>query len=75
MKTIVSLIGIILIIFGIASLGYNGFKYTTREKVAEIGNLQLTADTEKQVYISPVVGGLALAVGVVLVFIGRVGRD
>ena len=73
MKAITNLVGIILIVFGISALAYNGFTYTKKEKVAEIGNVQVTADTQKRVYFSPLVGGVALAAGVVLVLIGRRG--
>ena len=70
MKSIISLLGIILIIFGIASFAYMGFTYTSREKVAEIGNIQVTADTQKTISIPPVLSGLSLVVGIVLVVVG-----
>ncbi|MBA3661520.1 MAG: DUF3185 domain-containing protein [Gammaproteobacteria bacterium] len=71
---LINLFAMILIIFGITSLAYNGFTYTSREKVAEIGSLELSADTEKTVYLSPVAGGVALAVGLILIIINRKGR-
>lgn len=71
MKAFVTLVGIILIIFGLVTLGYQGFTYTQREKVAQIGSLQVTADTEKSVHIPPILSGCALLVGVALVVIGR----
>ena len=74
MRSFVSLAGILLILFGIAVLGYQGFTYTQNEKIAEIGSLKITADTEKTVYFSPLTGGLSLAAGIVLVIIGRMGR-
>lgn len=75
MKSVTSIIGIILILLGIISLGYQGFTYTQREKVAQIGSLQITADTEKTVYLPPVLGGAALVVGIVLVVVGRKGGN
>lgn len=74
MRTFISLIGILLIIFGIVALGYNGFTYTSKEKVMEIGNVQVTADTKKTIYFSPMTGGISLAAGIFLVLIGRIGR-
>jgi len=70
MKSIINLLGIILIILGIASFAYMGITYTSHEKVAEIGNVQVTADTQKTVSIPPILGGLSLVAGIVLVVIG-----
>lgn len=70
MKSITGIIGLILIIIGILTLGYQGFTYTQHEKVAEVGNIQITADTQKTVYFPPILGGASLIVGVVLVIVG-----
>ena len=70
MKSIVTLIGIILIIFGIFTFSYQHFTYTTDEKVAEIGNVQVTAQNEKTVSFPPMLAGLSLAAGVILVIVG-----
>ena len=69
MKPII-LIGIALIIFGIIALVYQGITYTTHEKVLQIGPLEATKKTEKTIPLPPVLGGAALAGGIVLVFIG-----
>ncbi len=69
MKPIV-LIGIALIIFGIIALVYQGITYTTHEKVLQIGPLEATKKTEKTIPLPPILGGVALAGGIVLVFIG-----
>jgi hypothetical protein len=71
MKVITSALGILLIVLGITTFAYQGFTYTKHEKVAQIGNLQITADTQKTVYLPPLLGGLSLVAGVALVFIGR----
>ncbi|CAN5451281.1 hypothetical protein BH10PSE19_BH10PSE19_20230 [soil metagenome] len=71
MKSIMSLIGILLIIFGIVTLAYQGFSYTQQEKVAQIGALQITANTEKTVYFPPILGGSCLVAGIILVIVGR----
>jgi len=69
MKPIV-LIGIALIVLGIIALAYHEITYTTREKVLQIGPLEATQKTEKTIPLPPIVGGAALAGGIVLVFIG-----
>jgi hypothetical protein len=71
MKSVASIFGILLILFGLAALGYQSFTYTQREKVAQLGSLQVTADQEKTVYFPPYLGGASLVAGIVLVVIGR----
>jgi hypothetical protein len=71
MRSIINLIGIVLILFGVVSLAYHGYTYTTQEKVAEIGSVQVTAEKEKFVYFPPLLGGLSLAAGIILVVAGR----
>lgn len=60
------LIGIVLIILGVISLAYQGITYTTHKKVFQIGNVQATREEHKTVPLPPVLGGLALAGGIVL---------
>jgi hypothetical protein len=62
----IALIGVILIVFGLAALAYQGFTYTRRETVLDIGPVHATADREKTIPLPPVVGGAAVAGGVVL---------
>ena len=65
MKTY-TVIGIILIMIGIAALAYQGITYTTREKVIDIGPIQMTADKTKTIPLPPILGGIALIGGIVL---------
>jgi len=69
MKTY-TLIGIILIVIGIAAFAYQGITYTTREKVVDIGPIQITADKTKTIPLPPIVGGIALVGGIVLLVVG-----
>ena len=41
---ITTVIAIALIVLGIAAFGYQGISYTTREKVVDIGPLEMTAE-------------------------------
>ncbi|MBP9722536.1 MAG: DUF3185 domain-containing protein [Gammaproteobacteria bacterium] len=66
--------GMILIILGIVFLSYTGFTYKEREQVAEIGDLKLTTETPKRVNFPPMLGGLVLAVGIILVVVDRMGK-
>jgi hypothetical protein len=65
-----TLIGIILIGIGIVAFAYQGITYTTREKVVDIGPIQMTADKEKTIPLPPIVGGIALVGGIVLLVAG-----
>jgi uncharacterized membrane protein YidH (DUF202 family) len=66
----VKLIGILLIVFGIAALAFGGFSYTKREKVLDLGPLQATTEEHKTVPLSPIVGIAAVAGGIALVVAG-----
>jgi hypothetical protein len=69
MKTY-TLTGIILILIGIVALAYQGITYTTREKVVDIGPIQMTAEKTKTLPLPPIVGGIALVGGIVLLVVG-----
>jgi hypothetical protein len=66
----VTLVGIALIIPGVLALAYQGITYTTREKAIDLGPFTASVDKERRVPLSPIVGVLALAGGVVLVVVG-----
>jgi uncharacterized membrane protein HdeD (DUF308 family) len=66
-----TLIGIILIVLGVIAFAYQGITYTTREKVVDIGPLEISADTEKTFPLPPIVGGIALVGGIVLLVMGN----
>ena len=65
------IVGIILIAIGIIALAYGGFSYTKREKIIDAGPLQVSADREKTVPFPPILGGLCLVGGIILVLVGN----
>ncbi len=69
MKT-TSLAGILLIVVGALALAYQGFNYTHREKVLDVGPIHATVDDQKHVSIPPILGGLVLLAGVGLLVAG-----
>jgi hypothetical protein len=69
MKTPLGLIGMALIALGLIALVYQGITYTTREKVVDLGPLKITAQKEKTIPLPPILGGLALAGGIVLIVV------
>ena len=65
-----SIIGIVLIIVGVLVLTFRGIPFVTKEKVVEVGPLQVTKETQRTMPLPPILGALALAGGVVLVILG-----
>ncbi|WP_319405392.1 DUF3185 domain-containing protein [uncultured Desulfosarcina sp.] len=65
------LFAIALIAIGIVAFGYQGFTYTTRENIVNLGPLNVTADKTRTIPLPPIVGGVALVGGIVLLVMGR----
>ena len=70
MRNPITLVGIALVLVGIVAFVYQGITYTSREKIIDIGPIHATADTQKTIPLSPLLGGLALVGGIVLVVVG-----
>ena len=66
----ITLVGIGLVLLGIVAFAYQGITYTSHEKIIDIGPLQASVDTKKTIPLSPLLGGLALAGGIVLLVVG-----
>jgi len=62
--------GILFILLGGFALAYQGFSYTHRENVLDVGPIHATADKHERVYISPILGGLALLGGIAMLVVG-----
>ena len=69
-----TIVGIILIVIGVVALAYQGINYTTTEKVVDLGPLKVEAKKEKTIPLPPILGGVAVAAGVVLLIVGARGR-
>ncbi|MEP6810125.1 MAG: DUF3185 domain-containing protein [Chthoniobacterales bacterium] len=68
----VGIVGIILIAIGIIALAYRGFAtFTTKENVAKLGPLEINKQEEHPVPIGPIVGGVCLVGGVILLVAGK----
>ncbi len=63
-----TMLGIILIVLGAISLAYQGITYTTHKKVLDVGPIQATKEEHKTIPLPPIIGGVALLAGLVLVF-------
>lgn len=63
--------GMVLLVLGLVALLSGGIRYTKNEKVLDVGPVEATVEKHERVAIPPIVGGLAVAAGVVLLFVGR----
>ena len=65
-----ALIGIILIVLGIAALAYQGITYTKKETVLDLGPLHAEAERQHTIPLPPIIGIAAVVGGIVLLVTG-----
>ena len=66
------ILGLILIVIGIVVLAYGGFtSFTTKENVAKLGPLEVNKENEHRVPVGPIVGGVCIVGGVLMLVTGR----
>jgi hypothetical protein len=63
------IIGFVLIVIGLVGLLSGGFSWTREKKVLDIGPIEAHTRERKTLPISPVVGGVLLVSGVVLLVV------
>lgn len=61
------LIGILLVIIGIVMIAYTGINYVTKDKIVDVGPIEVSKEQNHSFEWSPVVGGVLLLVGIVVV--------
>ena len=66
----ISWAGIVLIVLGALALAYQGINYTRQKNVLDMGSMHVTTETHERIPLPPILGGLALAGGVVLLAMG-----
>jgi hypothetical protein len=64
------LLGIVLIIIGVAIFAYEGITYATRENFVDLGSIQANVETKRTIALPPILGACVLAGGIVLVVAG-----
>jgi cytochrome b subunit of formate dehydrogenase len=60
--------GIVLIVLGLLLTIFTAVTYFTKEKVVEIGKLEITRDKPHYVYWSPIVGIVLIGIGGVVLW-------
>ena len=66
----ITLVGIVLVVLGVLALAYQGINYNRQKTVMNVGPMQVSAETHERLPLPPILGGLALAGGVVLLVFG-----
>jgi hypothetical protein len=61
---------LVLIAVGILALAYQGFTYTTKENVLDVGPLRVTTEKNNTIPLPPIVGAIALIGGIALLVVG-----
>ena len=62
---------IILIVLGVLGLLVGGFRIAYPDKVVDAGPIDISVTKHENIPIPPLLGGLALAAGVVLLMVGK----
>jgi hypothetical protein len=69
-------IGVILIVLGVAALGYQGVALiTTHDTVAQMGPVEAKADSTHAIPLAPILSGAALVGGLALLIFGANKRS
>ena len=66
----ITIAGIVLLILGVLALAYQGINYNRQETVMNVGPMTVSAETHERLPLPPILGGLALVGGVVLLIVG-----
>ena len=69
-RTPLLMMGAILLVLGAVALIWQKVSYTERDTLVDIGSVKVTADNKKDVPLPPILGGIALAGGAILLAVG-----
>jgi uncharacterized membrane protein len=68
-------IGILLIVVGALALAYQGIDYTREKNILDVGSVHLTAKTHERLSLPPILGGLVLIGGVIVLVMGASNKS
>jgi len=63
--------GFVLVVLGVLALVFGGISYNRQRTVLDVGPFKATATEQKNVPFSPILGGIALLGGVLLLVVPR----
>ena len=64
-------LGFVLVVLGILALVYGGISYSRQRTVLDMGPIKATATEQHNVPLSPIVGGVAIVAGLLLLVVPR----
>ena len=62
------IVGLVLVIIGLVSLLWGGISWTRERTVVDIGPFEARTQERERIPLPPIIGGVALAAGAVLLF-------
>jgi hypothetical protein len=62
-----AVVGALLILAGVIMLSVGGFSFSSKERVADVGPIEVTAERERSVAVPPLLAGVAIVGGLVLI--------
>lgn len=65
------IVGVVLIVLGIIALVFQGITYTTHKDLIDVGPIHATREEKKTIPLPPLLGGIAVVGGVVLLIASR----
>jgi uncharacterized membrane protein YidH (DUF202 family) len=64
-------LGFLLVVVGVLALIYGGISYNRQKTIIDVGSFKATATEQKNVPVSPIVGGIAVIGGILLLVAPR----
>ena len=64
------ILGVLLIVLGALGLWFKSIPYTSKEKVLEIGPVSASTEVKREIVVPPLVSGIVLGVGVLMLLAG-----
>ena len=63
--------GIAVIVIGIVMMIYTGFTYVTKEKVVDLGPIEINKEKNHSVQWPPILGGILIIGGILLIAVDK----
>ena len=64
------ILALVLIVAGALMLVYPAITFTERDKVVDLGPIEVTQEERHRIPLSPIAGGIAIAAGLAVMFMG-----
>ena len=64
-------LGLVLVIIGLVGLVYGGIRWTHRDKVVDLGPVEVTQEKHESVPIPPIAGAVCVVAGAIILAAGR----